>query len=194
VTSLAAAYSATGAAWQHGPGRVYERLAEVLADRSPLPLRGCRVLDVGAGTGAAGRAAQRAGAGSVIAIDVARGMLAHDAAARPPAAVADALALPFRDGAFDVAIAAFSLNHVAHPAAGLREMMRAVRRGGAIVVGAYAADDSHPVKAAVEDVLRSRGWEPEPWYLSVRSDAVPKLATVERCAEVARTVALEATC
>ena len=58
VTSpVGAAYSATGAAWQAGPGRIYDRLAEVMLASPPAPLAGQRVLDVGAGTGAATRAA-----------------------------------------------------------------------------------------------------------------------------------------
>ena len=40
------AYSATGAAWQRGPERVYQRLADVLVDASPVPLAGQRVADV----------------------------------------------------------------------------------------------------------------------------------------------------
>ena len=43
------------------------------------------------------------------------GMLAHDAGRRPPAVAGDALALPFAAGAFDAAVAAFSLNHLSRP-------------------------------------------------------------------------------
>jgi len=38
--SLTAAYSATGAAWQQGPGRVYDRLAETVVAACPVPVRG----------------------------------------------------------------------------------------------------------------------------------------------------------
>ena len=55
VSALAGAYSDTGGAWEEGPARVYDRLAAVLIDRSPVSFRGGRILDVGAGTGAAGR-------------------------------------------------------------------------------------------------------------------------------------------
>ena len=60
-TTLRAAYSATGADWQSGPTRVYDRLAEVLIERAPVPVAGAPVVDIGAGTGAAGRAAPAAG-------------------------------------------------------------------------------------------------------------------------------------
>jgi SAM-dependent methyltransferase len=136
------------------------------------------VLDVGAGTGAASRAALAAGATAVVAVDAAAGMLAYDAASRPPAAAGDALALPFSDRSFDAAVAAFSLNHLTDPAGGLREMARVTRPGGALLASSYAADNAHPVKAAVEAVLTARGWEPEPWYSRVRAEAVPLLATV----------------
>ena len=183
LVSTGSAYSATGAAWQRGPGRIYDRLAAVLVDRAPVPLRGGRVLDVGAGTGAASRAVLAAGAASVVAVDAALGMLAHEAEDRPPAAVGDARALPFPARCFDGAVAAFSLNHIADPAAGLREMARVTRPGGPLLASAYAADDTHPVKAAVEAALTARGWEAEPWYVTVREDTAPRLATAERAAD-----------
>ena len=189
---VAAAYSATGGAWQTGPGRIYDRLAEVVLARVAVSVPGRHVVDVGAGTGAATRAALAAGAASVVAVDAAVGMLAYDAALRPPSAAADARALPFASGAFDVAVAAFSLNHLQDPAAGVREMMRVTRPGGAVLVSAYAADDSHPVKAAVEAAAAARGWEPEPWYTAVKERAVPLLATTDGVAAVAAAAGLVA--
>jgi SAM-dependent methyltransferase len=190
--AVAAAYSATGGAWQRGPGRIYDRLAEVLVGGSPVPLGAARVLDVGAGTGAATRAVLAAGAGAVVAVDAAFGMLAHRADDRPPAAVADALGLPFTSGAFDAAVAAFSLNHLTDPAAGLREMRRVTRRGGPLLAASYAADDVHPVKAAVEAALAARGWTPDPWYLSMRTMATHALGTVAHGAAAAVGAGLEA--
>src|SRR5687767_7852362 len=108
------AYSATGAAWQVGPGRVYDRLAEVLVDLSPVPLAGRLVLDVGAGTGAASRAIARAG-GRPVAVDLALGMLAVDRRRRPPGAVADGRRLPLATDSCGAVVAAFSFNHVPDP-------------------------------------------------------------------------------
>ena len=189
--AVAAAYSATGGAWQAGPGRIYDRLAEVVVAGAPVPLAGCRVLDVGAGTGAASRAALAAGAASVVAVDAAVGMLAHAADQRPPATVGDARLLPFRSASFGAAVAAFSLNHISDPAAGLREMARVTRSGGALVAAAYGADDSHPVKAAVEHALLDRGWAVEPWYRAVREQAVPRLATVAGFAAAAEAAGID---
>ena len=179
TTSLAAAYSATGSAWQRGPGPIYDRLAAELVARAPESLDGRRVLDVGAGTGAASRALMVAGARDVVAVDAAVGMLAYVAADRPPAAAGDARALPFADRSFDAAVAAFSLNHLTDPATGLREMARVTRRGGALLAANYGTDDTHPVKAAVEAALARRGWTPDAWYYEVRDEAAPRLATVE---------------
>ena len=181
MNSIADAYSATGAAWQAGPGRIYDRLAEVTVDASPVPLAGAAVLDVGAGTGAASRAAVRAGAARVVAADSAVGMLAYEASGRPPATVADVCALPFAGAAFDAAIAAFSLNHVVDAEHALEEMARVTRPGGALVIATYAADDTHPVKGAVEGALAARGWTPPGWYRTVREQATPRWATVEAC-------------
>ena len=189
---LAAAYSATGGVWQRGPGRIYDRLAEVLVAGSPVPLVGARVLDVGAGTGAATRAVLAAGAGAVVAVDAAFGMLAHRAADRPPAAVGDVVDLPFSAGAFDAAVAAFSLNHLPDPAAGLREMARVTRSGGPVLVASYAADDAHPVKEIVEATLSDRGWTPDPWFVAMRAQVSAALATVEQGAAAAAAVGLDA--
>ena len=192
MNALAAAYSDTGGAWERGPARVYDRLAAVLIGRSPVPLDGGRVLDVGAGTGAASRAALAAGAAQAVAVDAAYGMVAHDATARPPAVVGDVLALPFATAAFDATVAAFSLNHLTSAAAGLTEMARVTRPGGAILAATYAWDDTHPVKEVVDDALTARGWTPEPWYISLRANVLPLLATPARCREAAHEAGLDA--
>src|SRR3954466_3877160 len=101
VTTVASAYSLTGGAWQRGPGRIYDRLAEVVVEHAPVPVDGAVSLDARAGTGAASRALFAAGAARVFAVDVALGMLTYDAATRPPAVVGDLVTLPFADGSFD---------------------------------------------------------------------------------------------
>jgi ubiquinone/menaquinone biosynthesis C-methylase UbiE len=190
--AVAAAYSATGASWQTGPGRIYDRLAEAVLDRSPLTVAGARILDVGAGTGAVSRAAAVAGAARVVAVDAAAGVLAYDIERRPPALVGDARALPFPASSFDLSIAAFSLNHLTDPVDGLREMVRVTGPDGGLLAAAYADDDDHPVKAAVEAALADRGWTPEPWYAALRVDAMPRLATIDGCRTVAAAAGLRA--
>jgi SAM-dependent methyltransferase len=170
------AYSATGAAWQAGPGRVYDRLAEVLVDLSPVSLRGRRVLDVGTGTGAASRAIQRAG-GRPIAFDLALGMLAVDHRTRPPCVTADGRHLPVADRSCGAVVAAFSFNHVPDPHRAFAEAARVVAPGGVVLASSYAVDDDHPAKAAVDRAAREAGWVPEPWVDELRRRSMPKLAT-----------------
>jgi ubiquinone/menaquinone biosynthesis C-methylase UbiE len=186
----AAAYS--GPAWERGPARIYDRLAEVVVSTLPVPIDGASTLDLGAGTGAATRALLAAGAGRVVAVDSALGMLTHDARNRPPAVAGDALALPFATGAFDATVAAFSLNHLDNPAAGLREAARVTRPGGGLAASAYADDDDHPVKHAVVAALTARGWTPEPWYRALQVDAAPQLATVAAGRAAAAAAGIEA--
>lgn len=176
--ALAQAYSATGASWQRGAGRVYDRLAAVLVATSPVSLVGRSVLDLGAGTGAATRAIRGAG-GTPIAADVALGMLRAIGPVRPPSMVADARMLPLADQSVEGVVAAFSLNHVPDPEHALREAARVVVPGSPLLVSAYANDDAHPAKAAVDAAAAELGWRPEPWVQELRSSSIPVLATVE---------------
>jgi len=162
--TVADAYSAGAAAWARGPMRVYGKLAELLVARADV--RGRDVLDLGTGTGAASRAAHGA---NVVAVDVSEGMLRLDRAERPPGVVGDALALPFRDGAFDVVVAAFSLNHLSDPSVGVREAGRVSR--DCVLLSTYAPDDDHPVKHAVDAALREAGWVAPDWYAAVKGSA-----------------------
>ena len=159
MSDAAVAYSAGAAAWADGPMRVYGPLAEELVAWARIDLRGRTVLDHGAGTGAASTAARGA---RVVAVDRAIGMLCNQRLSRPPSAVGDALALPFRSGAFDVVIAAFSFNHLADAAAGMREAGRVARTH--VLASSFAADDEHPVRDAVDRALHEAGWSSPPWY------------------------------
>ena len=185
TSEVAAAYDATGQAWADGPVRVYGRIASMLCDRLPIELAGARVLDVGAGTGAATARAIDRGA-SVVGLDLAPGMLAARAAGSGPGVAADARVLPFVHGSFDGVLAAFSLNHLPDPATGLAEARRVLRRGGGLAACVYAEDgNDHPVKAAVEAAAAAAGWASPSWYEELRQRAVPELATPGRAVRVA---------
>lgn len=177
LRGLTEAYSTTGAAWQRGPGHVYDRLSQRVVRDAGIDWSGRRVLDVGAGTGAGSRALAAAGA-RPIAADIAAGML-RAATPRVPSAVADARALPIASNGIDGYFAAFCLNHLTDPHVALCEAARVVRPGGPVLVSAYAADDHHPVKAAVEAAAAELGWQPERWVGAMREAAIPLLATVE---------------
>ncbi len=92
------------------------RIAETLGLRGDEP-----ILDVGAGTGHLGEAFRRRGH-PVVAVDLTGEFLARNPARRR--ARADALRLPFRDGAFPLVIEASLLHHLDDPVAALREMAR----------------------------------------------------------------------
>lgn len=121
-----------------------------------------RVLDVATGTGDLALEIQDACVDAeVTGSDFCAEMLAH--ARRRGLArtlVADALALPFQDGEFDVVTVAFGLRNMADYAAAIREMRRVLRPGGHLLV----LDFSLP-----EGAMRT----PYRWYLH---HILPKLA------------------
>jgi ubiquinone/menaquinone biosynthesis C-methylase UbiE len=99
-------------------------------------LPGRRVLELGCGAASASRWLSTEQARPV-ALDLSAGMLRHAAHAaatsgvRVPLVQADALALPFADGAFDVVCTAFgAVPFVADSAAVMREVFRVLRPGG----------------------------------------------------------------
>lgn len=100
---------------------------------------GDRVIDIAAGSGNASIPAARTGA-EVVATDLTPELLdAGRARARAEGVeiewrVADAEALPFDDGAFDVAISTVGIMFAPHHADAAREALRVVRPGGRIVL------------------------------------------------------------
>jgi ubiquinone/menaquinone biosynthesis C-methylase UbiE len=170
TAGLRAGYDAAAQRWEEGPGAVYGRLAQALVAAAPVSLAGALVLDLGAGTGLAGRAALAAGARQVVAADLSLGMLRHarDLGGRAGGAwdpvAADAVALPFRDRRFDLVLAAFCLNHLDSLGAGLAEVRRV---GAAIAASVFAPGWSHPAPEAVEEVLGSFGYQPPAWHVTL---------------------------
>jgi len=118
LPGVRAAYDASATAWAQGPSPAYEVMADVLVAAAMTDMAGARVLDLGAGTGAASRAARRAGAGWVVGVDVAPEML-RAGSGWSCALVADAADLPFAAGRFDLVVAACCLGHLPDPGAAL---------------------------------------------------------------------------
>jgi SAM-dependent methyltransferase len=166
---MRAAYGAAAGGWQAGPGQLYADLSRALVARASRSLRGCRVLDLGAGTGAAGSAALAAGAGQVVAVDVAEGMLGRCPAALAPV-VGDGCRLPFRDGCFDLVLAAFALSHMPSVPDALAEARRV---GGAIAACSFAPGWGHPAKQAIDSLLPAFGYRPPDWYGVFKDQAEP---------------------
>ena len=169
--SVRAAYEAAPQSWTAGPEPVYAALATALAAHVAPLLTGARVLDLGAGTGVAGRAAVAAGATEVVAADLALAPLRRCGPPLRPVS-ADATALPFRDRSFDVVLAAFSLTHARRLGAALTESRRV---GRALAATAFAPGWGHPAKTAVDAVLARFGYRPPPWYLTFKQDTEPQL-------------------
>jgi SAM-dependent methyltransferase len=165
TAALRADYDAAAGDWAEGPGPMYAPLARALVRAAPVSPDGRLVLDLGAGGGVAGQAALAAGARRVVGADLSEGMLRHSPGPprggrwRPVAA--DAAALPFRDGCFDLVLAAFCLNHLGNLAAGLAEARRV---GAAIAASTFAPGWTHPAKAAADGAIRSFGYRPPAWY------------------------------
>jgi len=167
AADVRAAYESAATGWAAGPAQVYGPLARALVGAASVPVMGRRVLDLGAGTGVAGRAALAAGAGQVVAADLAGAMLRLIGSPQRPVA-ADAVALPFRDGAFDLVVAAFCLNHLSRPGDALGGIRR-VGRG--LAASAFAPGWTHPAKLAVDGALRRFGFRPPAWYEAMKGEA-----------------------
>jgi len=169
---LTASYDAAADSWDTGPGPIYEPLAQALVAASPVPLTGRTILDLGAGTGAAGRAAIAAGARPVVAADLSLSMLRrHTITVTGPSGApachpvaADAAALPFRDGSFALVLAAFCLNHLPRLDTALAGLHRV---SPALAASTFAPGWTHPAKDAVDETARSFGYHPPPWYTTL---------------------------
>ena len=119
-------------------GTTLQIVGETLCERIDVSA-GERVLDVAAGNGNASLAAARRG-GVVTASDYVPALL--EGAARRAAAEgltietreADAEALPFADGTFDVALSVFGVMFTPHQERSASELLRACRPGGRIGV------------------------------------------------------------
>ncbi len=136
--SIAPKYDAANQVLSLGVHGRWRRAAVRLSAVKP----GQRVIDCATGTGDLALEFKRAvgQSGEVVGTDFCAEMLVPAPAKARKAGlpvefqVADALALPFAPGAFDVASIAFGIRNVDDPVACLRELARVVRPGGRVVV------------------------------------------------------------
>ncbi|HEX6939819.1 MAG TPA: class I SAM-dependent methyltransferase [Longimicrobiales bacterium] len=115
-------------------------------------LAGRALLDAGCGTGR--RLDRRAGAVLAVGVDLVPAMLAAGRAARPdgpPLVAGDVIALPLRDGAFDVVWCRLVAGHLRELLPLYRELARVARPGAAVVV-----TDFHPAAARAGHVRTFR--------------------------------------
>jgi len=186
--AVARPYDGLAASWDTAASLVYEPLGVSLVQAAPMGLAGKLVLDLGSGTGAVARALAVNGARVVVA-DCSFDMVLHGHERGWKAIAADALALPFRDGSFDAALAGFLLNHRT-PSGALVEMARVVRAGGAVVASTWAVERSDPVKDAIADVIASWGWRPPAWYQTMKAEVEPISGDPDRLMNAARQAGL----
>lgn len=182
-------YAGAGRRWALGASLVYGPIAAELIAMSPHSLAGCRVLDAGAGTGAATAALAVAGA-HPIAMDLSFDMLAWNATSRPPSAVADICALPLSDRCVDGVVAAFVLNHLVDPGRGFGELVRVTRPGGAVLVAVFSTSSRSAVRDQIDDVAAAAGWRAPGWYVDFKATAAPLLGTAAAMTAAARIACL----
>ena len=120
-------------------------------------LAGRTLLDAGCGTGWFSRRAAARGA-RVTALDIGLALLQQVRHKVQPALVAaDACALPFRDGAFDVVISSECIEHTLDPRRALGELGRVTRPGGLLVV--TVPNQAWRFSATIAALLKLRPYE-----------------------------------
>lgn len=121
---------------------------------------GTSVLEVGCGSGRLTTAALARGA-RVTATDAVPGMVAVAAAAAPGALVRQAAlpGLPFPEAAFDVAVGAFVINHVAQPEAAVADLARVLVPGGRVALSCWGAAERNVAQSVVADAVAASGAE-----------------------------------
>ena len=184
-------YARSGERWALGGELVYGPIAAELVGTSPHPLASRIVLDAGAGTGAASAALRRRRA-RPLAVDLSAGMLAWHAASRPPCAVADVRALPLATGSVDDAVAAFVLNHLTDPEAGLAELARVTRPGGAVLAAVFGNDSQSDARDRIDAAATAAGWQVPDWYRQMKTAAAPILGTAAAMAAAAHSAGFTA--
>lgn len=169
------------------------RAPRVLGDRGTA--RSPAVLDLCCGSGDLCFLAEDRGAGSVVGVDFTLPMLAVARRRRAREGrrsrflQADALRLPFPDGAFDVLTIGYGLRNIADIPAALLEMRRVLAPGGRAVVLDFGKP-SHPLAGALyrgflRTMMPTVGWlfhgDPETYlYIPESLERFPAQRGVER--------------
>jgi ubiquinone/menaquinone biosynthesis C-methylase UbiE len=141
------AYDSIAGRYDDAWGSRFEAVAKLVWQRV-APARGAAVLDIGTGTGILPRALGECAGDLAImtGCDQATGMI-QVARARTPSlrvVAADAVSLPFREAAFDVATASFVMSHLRNYETGLAEVRRVLKPGGVLAITSWAAGEDEP--------------------------------------------------
>lgn len=152
---LWAYFHAVAPAYPHDVEPVLAALAAPWVRALPLPPHAW-LLELGAGTGAAAKLAQQAGARPV-ALDFSAAMLR---AARPlPAVCGDMHALPLPEAAFDAVLAMLAFNST-DPARAFAEAFRVLRPGGWLYIQEWGTTDA--LSELLDDTLAAYAVEAAP--------------------------------
>ncbi|MGY1711587.1 class I SAM-dependent methyltransferase [Geodermatophilus sp. SYSU D00758] len=140
---------------------LFAHLAPHLLDAAEVAA-GDRVIDVACGTGIVARtAAERTGpTGRVVGLDLNAAMLTVARRIRPDLdwRQGDAVAVPFPDGSFDVALCQSGLMFVPDPAAAVGELARLVRPGGRVAAQVWSSlDRQTAIQPLADAVARNAG-------------------------------------
>lgn len=140
--------------------------------RRVAEFRPARVLETAAGTGIVTQALieRLPPTAALIATDLNQAMLDH--AANRPALKrvelrqADALALPFADGAFDIVVCQFGIMFFSDRVAGYREARRVLAPGGRVVFAVWDSLEYNPLPRVVVEAATARYPDKPPRFLA----------------------------
>src|SRR5690625_285611 len=147
---VAKRYDVTNTVLSFGLDRRWRDATRRALDTGP----GEKVLDLAAGSGVSTAEFVRSGAWC-LAADFSQGMLSVGKSRGVPMVAADALHLPFVDGAFDAVTILFGLRNLVDTEAGLREMARVVRPGGRLVVCEFSTPTWQPFRTVYMNLVMS---------------------------------------
>ena len=136
-----------------GQDRLWRRATVRAVDARP----GERILDLAAGTGTSTQPIEDDGA-FVVPCDFSLGMLTTGKQARGwlPFVAGDALALPFKDGAFDAVTISFGIRNFSAVPAAFEELKRVTRTGGRLVICEFSRPTFAPFRTVyVEYLMRA---------------------------------------
>ncbi|SFL39025.1 Methyltransferase domain-containing protein [Bradyrhizobium sp. NFR13] len=178
-----ASYERMMGVWSRSAGEIF------LEWMAPKP--GLAWVDVGCGNGAFTQLiAERHAPAKIDGIDPSEPQLAY-ARTRPGAAMAafhqgDAMALPFPDRSFDVAVMALVIFFVPEPARGVSEMVRVVSPGGTVAAYAWDMDGGGFPLEPILGELRKMGQMPSlpPSVDASRLDVMQSLWTTAGLVDV----------
>ena len=85
--------------------------------------------------------------------------------------------------------AAFVLNHLTAPAAGLAELVRVTRPRGGVLAAVFSNDSRSQARDRVDAIARDEGWRVPGWYAELKATAAV-IGTAHAMAAAARTAGI----